>query len=192
MAFDSTDPDILAVWRSPSATAARETGDGLDEVVIGLFDRFREPLLRYLWSFGLALPDAEEVIQDVFLLLYEHLRRGKPHANLRGWVFGVAHNLALKRRYRTHRERAAQADASAARPMVDPCPDPEVQAAANQSQEHLRAVVEALPAQDRQCLTLRAEGLRYREIARILEISLGAVSLSLARSLGRLARAMGR
>jgi len=50
------------------------------------------------------------------------------------------------------------------------------------------AVVEALPEQDRRCLFLRAEGLRYREIAEILDMSLGGVSLSLARSLARLAR----
>jgi RNA polymerase sigma-70 factor (ECF subfamily) len=38
-------------------------------------------------------------------------------------------------------------------------------------------------------LHLRAEGLRYREIAEILEMSLGAVSISLSRSLARLERA---
>ena len=50
------------------------------------------------------------------------------------------------------------------------------------------AILDALSEQDRRCLCLRAEGLRYRKIAEILEISLGAVSLSLARSLGRIAR----
>lgn len=192
MPFDSTDPDIPAVWRSPSATATGQAGDGLDEVVVGLFDRYREPLLRYLWSFGLGLPDAEEVIQEVFLLLYQNLQRGRSRENLRGWLFGVAHNLALKRRYRTHRERAVQADASASKTAVNLGPDPEAQAAAKQNLERLMAVVEALPTQDRQCLTLRAEGLRYREIAQTLEISLGAVALSLARSLARMARAIGR
>jgi RNA polymerase sigma-70 factor (ECF subfamily) len=36
---------------------------------------------------------------------------------------------------------------------------------------------------------LRAEGLRYREIAQVLDMSLGAVSISLARSLARFERA---
>jgi RNA polymerase sigma-70 factor (ECF subfamily) len=60
------------------------------------------------------------------------------------------------------------------------------------TQRRLRAVVRALPEQDRKCLFLRAEGLRYREISEILDISLGAVSLSLARSLARIARAAER
>ena len=56
----------------------------------------------------------------------------------------------------------------------------------------LLPAVEALPEQDRRCLFLRAEGLRYREITEILEMSLGAVSLSLARSLARIARSTER
>jgi RNA polymerase sigma-70 factor (ECF subfamily) len=51
------------------------------------------------------------------------------------------------------------------------------------------ATVRALPERDQHCLHLRAEGLRYREIAEILEMSLGAVSISLSRSLARLERA---
>ena len=58
--------------------------------------------------------------------------------------------------------------------------------------ERLLAVVDALPELDRRCLVLRAEGLRYREIAGILDMSLGAVSISLARSLARIARSAGR
>jgi RNA polymerase sigma-70 factor (ECF subfamily) len=56
----------------------------------------------------------------------------------------------------------------------------------------LVAIVRVLPETDRCCLYLRAEGLRYRDIAQALGISLGAVSLSLGRSLARLARAEKR
>ena len=59
-------------------------------------------------------------------------------------------------------------------------------------QKRLLAVVEALPESDQSCLRLRAEGLRYREIAAVLRISLGAVSISLTQSLARLIRADGR
>jgi RNA polymerase sigma-70 factor (ECF subfamily) len=62
----------------------------------------------------------------------------------------------------------------------------------SQTQRRLLAVIQALPEQDRRCLFLRAEGLRYREIAGILDMSLGAVSLSLARSLARIARSAER
>jgi RNA polymerase sigma-70 factor (ECF subfamily) len=162
----------------------------VQEEVVELFDQVRDQLLRYLSSFALALPDAEEIIQETFLALFQHLQRGKPRHNLRGWLFRVAHNLALKKRQRGRREFQNGPDSSAAAQgsLIDPAPNPEDQLATSQTQKRLMAVLNALPEQDRRCLCLRTEGLRYREIASVLDMSLGAVSLSLERSLGRIAR----
>jgi len=192
MSFRLTGSAILPVWRAPSAIVPGGGKDRLEEEVVVLFDQFRDPLLRYLSNFGLAPADGEEVIQEVFLSLFQHLHRGKSRENLRGWLFRVAHNLALKRRYRTRRELEARAEVDVGELAIDPGPSPEAQMANSQTQQRLLAVVEALPEQCRRCLFLRAEGLRYREIAGILDMSLGAVSLSLARSLARIARAAER
>jgi RNA polymerase sigma-70 factor (ECF subfamily) len=67
-------------------------------------------LLRYLSSFGVSVPDGEELIQESFLSLFKHLRAGKPRENLRGWLFRVTHNLALKERYRAHRSLDAMTE----------------------------------------------------------------------------------
>ena len=192
MSFRLTGSAILPVWRAPSAIVPGGGKDRLEEEVVVLFDQFRDPLLRYLSNFGIAPADGEEVIQEVFLSLFQHLHRGKSRENLRGWLFRVAHNLALKRRYRTRRELEARAEVDVGELAIDPGPSPEAQMANSQTQQRLLAVVEALPEQCRRCLFLRAEGLRYREIAGILDMSLGAVSLSLARSLARIARAAER
>jgi RNA polymerase sigma-70 factor, ECF subfamily len=53
----------------------------------------------------------------------------------------------------------------------------------------LQAALHALPLDDQLCLRLRSEGLRYREIAKIVGMSLGSVSASLSRSLARLEQA---
>src|SRR5580698_10172858 len=66
--------------------------------VLSLFEEYRNPLLRYGLSFGISLHDAEEVIQEVFLCLFRHLQQRRSRANLRGWIFKVAHNLALRER----------------------------------------------------------------------------------------------
>ena len=50
---------------------------GLEAEVIGLFDQMRGRVLRYALSFGLPIADAEEILQDVFLALYQHLSRGR-------------------------------------------------------------------------------------------------------------------
>jgi len=176
---DSAEP-----LRSESATASP-----LETEVVAVFDQFRERLLRYLVGFGLSVQDGEEIVQEVFLALFRHLRDGKPRNNLRAWIFQVAHNLALKQRgatRRSYQNRVPFGSLSAEDSLIDRSPNPEDQLAGKQRYARLSAVLQALPEQDRRCLFLRAEGLTYREIAPVLGISLGAVPLSLARSLARL------
>jgi RNA polymerase sigma-70 factor (ECF subfamily) len=171
-------------------TLAPSVETTLERDVIDLFDQFRRPLLRYIFTFGLATHDAEELVQEVFLALFLHLRQGKSRANLRGWLFRVSHNLALKRWRDTRKMQfhcELDDEAFAERPNLDP--NPEELAIGRQRYDHLQAVLAALPFQDRCCLSLRAEGLRYREIGKILGMSLGAVSISLTRALARFGRA---
>jgi RNA polymerase sigma-70 factor (ECF subfamily) len=182
MATIPTDATIGLPVVSSAATGSRPSK--LEEEVVALFEQHRSPLLRYMLSFRIAAPDAEEIVQEVFLALFQHLRRGKSRANLHGWLFRVAHNLALKNRIKVQRQSPA-----APEDQMDRAPGPEDQLAELQRQDRLLAVVKALPEMDRCCLSLRAEGLRYREIAEVLGISLGAVANSLEKSLSKLSRA---
>jgi len=168
------------------------TPSELENEIIGLFDELRNRLLRYVLSFGLSGADGEEIIQETFLALFQHMQQGRSRHNLRGWLFRVAHNLTLKRLQANGRRRnIVGVEVSDIEVHLDPSPDPEQQATFNQRQSRLLAALQALPAQDQHCLRLRAEGLRYREIAEVLGMSLGSISASLARSLARLARSTG-
>jgi len=177
-----------------SALTARSSAPSEIEIeVMALFDEFRNPVLRYALSLGIPSHDAEEVAQEVFLSLFQHLRLGKSRRNLRGWIFRVAHNLALKHRHANQISRdTITSDRTLAEEQLDPSPDPETQLSFTQRKRRLLAAVNALPEADQYCLRLRAEGLRYREIAAVLGISLGSVSISLAQSLARLVRADGQ
>jgi RNA polymerase sigma-70 factor (ECF subfamily) len=184
---DSTMLQLLA-----SAGGARSLPPSeLESIVIRLFDQSQARVLSYVITCGLSLHDAEDVVQETFLALFRHLELGRSRSNLNGWLFRVAHNLALKRR---------ATNQAAGRNLIDestldqqPCPrlNAEQQFSFSQTQQRLRAIFQALPDQDKRCLHLRAEGLKYRQIAEVLGISLGGVSLSLTRSLARIMRATG-
>jgi len=163
----------------------------LEVEVIGLFDQMRGRILRYALSFGLPIADAEEILQEAFLALYQHLLRGRSRDGLPAWLFRVTHNLSLKRRIVMTRAAAGSLteDGGESILVADPQPGPDDQLAFRQRQLRLRSVVDALPEMDRECLYLRAEAFRYREIAEVLGISLGSVANSLARSLARLSAA---
>jgi RNA polymerase sigma-70 factor (ECF subfamily) len=169
------------------ASFAPDTVTSVEDEVLSLFESFRSRLMVYAMSFGLSVHDAEDVIQEVFLALFHHLQKGRSRSNLRGWVFRVTHNLALKRRMNRRTDRFAD-DENDYTPEnnIDPDLTPEQQLLFSERQAQLNAVFQVLPDNDRWCLQLRAEGLRYREIAQIVGISLASVSTSIAHSMRRL------
>lgn len=161
-----------------------EQNNPVQAEVVRLFTELRVPLLRYLHLLGLHGGDGEDVVQETFLALYRHLLGGKPRDCLQGWIFKVARNIALKRLQRT----ASSVCQSELLPIADPTADPEQRAVRVQQGRAIQNAIAALPDFDRQCLCLRAEGLRYRDIAAALEVSLGSVALALSRALIKLAR----
>jgi RNA polymerase sigma-70 factor (ECF subfamily) len=189
MSFPSRD---AAIGFSPAETSAADPALSAPEIegmVMYLFDQLHTRLSTYVLGFGLSFHDAEDIVQETFVSLFGHLNRNRPRTNLQGWLFRVAHNLALKKRS-ANRALATcidQETAIAQRP--DTAHNAEQELSFNQMRQRLLSVFEALPELDRRCLQLRAEGLKYREIARVLGISLGGVSLSLSRSLARMSRA---
>jgi RNA polymerase sigma-70 factor (ECF subfamily) len=183
-AFGLSLPANLAGYGVDSAVPVQDE-------VLRLFDECAPRLRRYVSTFGLGAGETDDVVQEVFLLLFRHLAAGRSRSNLKGWIFQVGHNQALKRRGKATRRQRTEAawDATLAESVPAADADPEEQLASDRRARRLRSVVRALPERDRRCLYLRAEGLRYREIAHILDISLGAVAKSLARAMTRLANA---
>jgi RNA polymerase sigma-70 factor (ECF subfamily) len=185
---------ILRLPSSPAVDTCRNAPlSRVQDEVVSLFDELRDRLLRYLLCLDVPVHDGEEIVQESFLLLFQHLQCGKSRENLRGWLFRVTRNLAFKfhRENRTSLRRAVQFDEGLAGLQARGEVNPEQYACGQQRQKYLWAVVKALPEQDRDCLFLRADGLRYREIGETLGMSLGSVAASLARSLGKLTRADG-
>ena len=83
---------------------SREDQGGLRQksTIVDLYDELRPSLYGYLVCIGLTGHEADDVIQEAFLGLFQHLESGGKEDNLRGWVFRVAHNLSrnLQRRER--------------------------------------------------------------------------------------------
>jgi len=190
MAARTPEPTIELPALVASKPASTYAASELENEVLALFDDLRDPLVRYVCALGASVGDGEDLIQDVFLALFKHLQRNGSRTNLQGWLFRVAHNLALKRRARLRRERDhLDLSPHAAHALPDPQQNPEQRLVEERRRQRLISVVRALPERDRHCMYLRGHGLRYREIAQVLGISLGTVAKSVARAVARLHRA---
>ena len=137
------------------------------------FTDLHEPVCRYLLALGLTPAQTEEVVQETFLRLCQHLDANGAQDNLRGWIFRVAHNLARDEYRRNQRQPCARVEDVGAH--ADPSATPEEQIIAREKTSLLAAAMEKLPLNQQHCLHLRAEGLRYREIAEVLNVSVSTV-----------------
>lgn len=174
----------------PATLPARacESSPAIEDHVLALFDECGPGLQRYVASFNLNSAATEDIVQDIFLALFRHLSLRRPSTNLKGWLFQVGHNLALKERRRVLKRTLLEGgwDATAAERVVDHALNPEERLAREQRQRRLADVLLRMPERDRQCVYLRAEGLCYRDIAKTLGVSLGAVAKSVVRAISRL------
>jgi RNA polymerase sigma-70 factor (ECF subfamily) len=169
-------------------TTERRSAAETEGVVLSLFDECGPALRRYVRSFGLAPAAAEDLIQEIFLALFRHLDRGRPDTNLKGWLFQVAHNLALRQRQQAQRRARTEDawDAALLETYADDGANPEERMLDDARTRTLTGIFDALPERERRCLFLRADGLTYREIGRTLGISLGSVANALVRAFARL------
>lgn len=167
----------------PIALPLSRLATGACEVTT-LYSELRKPLLRYLVCLGLSNDEAQDVIQDVFLSLHRHISSGGAQDNIRGWVFRVAHNQARNRQGSYHRRFGEPLDVEAQTPVDEGTPEQMLL-----EKERFRRLEEAirwLTDPERDCLLLRASGLRYREIGEVLGMGTSTVGDTVERAIRKL------
>jgi RNA polymerase sigma-70 factor (ECF subfamily) len=150
-----------------------------------LFRELRKPLLRYLAGLGLSSEEAQDVMQDAFLSLHKHLAGGGSQENIRSWLFRVAHNRA-----RNYQQSYSRRFGEPLDPVFDTASNeatPEQAVLAKEKFHRLDQAIRSLGVQERECLMLRAEGLRYREIGEVLGIPTSTVGDMVDRAIKKLA-----
>ena len=151
-----------------------------------LYRELRKPLLRYLVCLGLTPDEAQDVVQDAFVSLQRHLAAGGSQENMRSWLFRVAHNGARNRQKSYERRRGAPLDDAVESAMVDHA-TPERVVLEKEKFRSLRRAPKLLSDSERECLLLRAGGLRYREIGDVLGMATSSVGEAVERAIKKLA-----
>src|SRR5580693_3114372 len=170
----------LLPWALPLARF--QTGD---HEATTLFRELRKPLLRYLVCLGLSSDEAQDVVQDAFLSLHRHLASGGSQENIRGWLFRVAHNQARNRQNRYDRNFSAASDSEMDGVSHEATPERAV--LEKEKFQQLGKAIRLLTVSERECLLLRASGLRYREIGEVLGIATSTVNDTVDRAIKKLA-----
>lgn len=162
----------------------------LSETVIAHFEQLGTPVFRYLLRRTHDTGRAEELTQETFLRLCRHLQEGRPLENPKAWLFTVANNLAIDAS-RTD-SKVTDLDEHAWKEIEESRSgsqaDPEKLVLQDERLDRLHMAVLNLTSLQRECLHLRAEGLRYREIADMMGLSMSTVADAVRRATVKLAR----
>ncbi len=156
-----------------------------DREATTLFRELRKPLLRYLVCLGLSSDEAQDVVQDSFLSLHRHLSAGGSQENIRSWLFRVAHNQARNRQTSYDRRFSAPLDGAGADALDHATPERVL--LEKEKFQRLGNAIRTLANVERDCLLLRASGLRYREIGDVLGIATSTVADIVERAVKKLA-----
>ncbi len=158
----------------------------LDAQIEILYQENRRAICAYLVYLGVSSDQAQEITQEAFLRLHESMRQGAAIENARAWLFRVAHNLGMKMRSEGRYFRSAGTDWERQRSSSE---SPESAVINRERHQIVSSALEDLSPQQRNCLYLRAKGLRYKEIAEVMGISSSTVNEFLRRAIARLSEA---
>jgi RNA polymerase sigma-70 factor, ECF subfamily len=156
-----------------------------------LLQKYRTPLVNFLYRMVRDTATAEDLAQEVFLRVYRARKQYSPSAKFTTWLFRIATNLALNSvRDNRHHQKDLSIDAAFtsdedAAPMQLPAPEMRIDEhmIERDRADYIRKVISALPEKQRVAVLLhKYEEMDYAEIARILECSESALKSLLFRA----------
>ncbi|MGD1843488.1 MAG: RNA polymerase sigma-70 factor [Thermonemataceae bacterium] len=151
-----------------------------------LFETYYESLCRYALYFVSAPMVAEEVVSDVFLKIWNNRKKIKITFSFNAYVFRAVHNQSLDYlRSKSARQAYNLEEINYSHEL--PTESPEEQLLFDELHTKIEAAIESLAPQARLIFRMsRDQGLKYREIAAQLQLSIKTVETQMGRALKQL------
>ncbi len=159
-----------------------------------LVARYQHRLIAVLHHVVGNRAEAEDLAQEVFLRVYRHRKKYRPHAKFATWLFTIANNLALnflRRRQRRPTQPLELSDSGSLRhePVADQAEFLAASSPAAQQLHHqeltdvVRRALDSLNDRQRLAIVLnKFEDMNYADIARVMGLTVKAVKSLLSRA----------
>jgi RNA polymerase sigma-70 factor, ECF subfamily len=178
----SSDYDLVTFARKGSEKAYRE-----------LLDRYQRPVFSLVYRLVRDRELAEDLAQETFVKVFNHLDRYDPKYKFSSWIFKIASNLSIDHLRRKQPETVSLDGSRNARTsdeieasrisVASEDENPEELLLSKELGEQIEAAIGQLRPEYRTAILLRhVEGRPYEEIAEIMEIPLGTVKTYIHRA----------
>jgi RNA polymerase sigma-70 factor (ECF subfamily) len=156
-----------------------------------LIQKYRKPIIHFMYRMVHNQAVAEELAQEVFLRVYRSRETYRAEARFSTWLYRIATNLGVNHVRDTRHERAAstiyldEADAETGTTpdVADTTPSAEANLLRRERLNAIRQHVLALPERQRMAVLMhKYEGMDYKEIGDVLKLSESATKSLLFRA----------
>ena len=149
-----------------------------------LFNFYCQRLIHFARRYVNDVQIAENIVQEVFVSVWNKREKLNPSRKIKSYLFTAVKNEALNEL--RHREVEIRSGDKLIN-LIERDIDPEQEFAANEINKEIHKAINELPEKCREIFTMnRFDGLKYAEIAEILNISIKTVETQMGRALKKL------
>ncbi|HTW45908.1 MAG TPA: sigma-70 family RNA polymerase sigma factor [Acidobacteriaceae bacterium] len=165
--------------------------DGDDAGFDLLIEKYRKPIINFMYRMVHNQAVAEELAQEVFLRVYRSRQTYRAEAKFTTWLYRIATNLGVNHARDTKHERAAQnvyldqpdPETGTTPDVADETESVEESLLKDERMRAIRQHVMALPERQRVAVLMhKYQGLDYRQIGEVLKLSESATKSLLFRA----------
>jgi len=163
----------------------QQAAEGSEEAFAVLVKKYRTKMFNLAYSMTRNRETADDIAQDVFIKVYIYISKFKYKSSFGTWLYRIAVNTVKDYLRKASRINKISFDERLASPDIqeDEVVIKEEELEAKLRKKLLHRAIQALPEKHRTILNLRdIQGISYKEITGILNISPGTVDSRLYRA----------
>jgi RNA polymerase sigma factor (sigma-70 family) len=154
-----------------------------------LYEKYHKILFAYFFRLVSHAPTSEDLVQNVFFRLLKYRERFRADGVFSAWLFAVAHNVK-----NDHLRKSLSAPSFGDLEEVEAASDDNPAQAAETSERAVlleKAMAELSPVQREVLVLNRYQGMKYKDIARILKCSENTIKARMFRAVAKLREIYG-
>src|SRR4029078_648998 len=176
--------DLTAV---PDRDLVATAVSGIDGCFEELVRRYQRPISAYVYRMVGNYESALDLTQEIFIKVYNSLRRYRSEFKFSTWIYKIAHNSAVDHLRRSATREQSLISGTESEPFELPIESgrlsPEQESERKERRTEIETVVRSLPSSYRELITPRhSQDLTYEEIVEVTGLPLGTVKNRLFRA----------
>ena len=160
---------------------AIQAGD-TDKIAV-LIERYETKLRRYAKKFLAREEEVDDLVQDVFIKVYENIQSFKPSLRFSPWIYRIAHNVFVNELRRKSRYTSDWFDTDLLFPKLAAKETADAATFEGELSKDMEAAIRELSPKNREVIVLHYyESLSYQEISDVLKIPITTVGARMTRA----------